>query len=78
MTSLVLAWHAATEAATQRVGPNPADVAQVVGRGLAYLDQAQAQDGSFSKEESLGVTAVAATAMLRQGRSTSDPTVARA
>jgi squalene-hopene/tetraprenyl-beta-curcumene cyclase len=71
-------WHAAAEAAQQQVGPDPAKLAAVVGPAMAFLDKAQADDGSFSKDEGLGVTALVATAMLRQGRSTSDPTVARA
>jgi hypothetical protein len=74
----VLAWCAAAGAAPPQVGPDPAEYAQVVSRAIAYLDQAQAKDGSFSKQEGLGVTALAATAMIRQGRSTSDPAVANA
>jgi hypothetical protein len=78
VTGMVLGTHLAAEAATQKVGPDPAELAAVVGPAMAYLEQAQAEDGSFGKQEGLGVTALAATAMLRQGRSTSDPTVARA
>jgi len=75
--SIPLVGQTATEAA-QPVGPDPGELAAVIGPAMAYLDQAQADDGSFSKEEGAGVTALAAAALLRHGRSTSDPTVAGA
>jgi squalene-hopene/tetraprenyl-beta-curcumene cyclase len=52
------------------------DLNQVVGRGIAFLQQAQANDGSYSSHS--GVTAIAAVAMLRNNRSPNDPVVARA
>ena len=50
----------------------------VVGRGVAFLTQAQADDGSFSKQSGPGVTALVATALLRNGRTVDDPVVSKA
>jgi hypothetical protein len=51
----------------------------VVSKGIDFLrGKGQASDGSFSKQVGLGVTALAATAMLRHGRSPDDPTVSAA
>jgi squalene-hopene/tetraprenyl-beta-curcumene cyclase len=48
-------------------------------KGVDFLRiKGQAADGSFSKQVGIGVTALAATAMLRHGRSPDDPTVAKA
>src|SRR5262245_42609127 len=48
-------------------------------RGIDFLSvKGQAGDGSFSKQVGIGVTALAATALLRHGRSPDDPTVAKA
>ncbi len=48
-------------------------------KGLAYLtSKGQADDGSFSKEAGPAITALCTYAMIRHGRSTADPSVARA
>jgi hypothetical protein len=50
-----------------------------VDKGIAYLaTKGQADDGSFTKQVGIGITALAATAMLRHGRTPDDPTVAKA
>lgn len=50
-----------------------------VSKGFDYLQsKGQAADGSFSKQAGIGVTALAATALLRHGRSPDDPVVAKA
>jgi squalene-hopene/tetraprenyl-beta-curcumene cyclase len=50
-----------------------------VTKGIDFLrTKGQAADGSFSKQVGIGVTALAATAMLRHGRSPDDPVVAKA
>ena len=47
--------------------------------GIEYLQgKGQASDGSFTKQIGIGITALAATAFLRHGRSPDDPTVAKA
>lgn len=66
--------------------PLPASAAEVtesqyndvVSRGIAYLTSAQGDDGSFSKQSGPGVTALAATALLRNGRTVDDPAVSKA
>jgi squalene-hopene/tetraprenyl-beta-curcumene cyclase len=55
----------------------PATLDQAVSRALAYFEQAQANDGSFSAASGPGITAIVASAMLRNGRTANDPVVAR-
>lgn len=50
----------------------------VVAKGVAYLKQAQAEDGSFSAQAGPGVTALAATALMKSGLAADDPVVAEA
>jgi squalene-hopene/tetraprenyl-beta-curcumene cyclase len=50
----------------------------MVSKGIDYLTtKGQATDGSFTKQAGIGITALAATALLRLGRSPDDPVVAR-
>ena len=63
------------EAGTER---DTAKLSQAVSRGVDYLRQAQADDGSFSASSGPGITAIVATALLRSGRTANDPLVARA
>jgi squalene-hopene/tetraprenyl-beta-curcumene cyclase len=58
--------------------PEHAQFSKVVDGGVAYLTGAQADDGSFSKSAGPAVTALVATALMQNGRSTSDPVVAKA
>lgn len=47
-------------------------------KGIEYLQtKGQAEDGSFSKQISIGITALAAEAIMRHGRSPDDPIVAK-
>jgi squalene-hopene/tetraprenyl-beta-curcumene cyclase len=51
---------------------------KTVSKAIAYLkDKGQAEDGSFSSFAGLGPTALAATALLRHGRTPEDPMVAK-
>jgi squalene-hopene/tetraprenyl-beta-curcumene cyclase len=51
----------------------------MVARGIDYLRvKGQSSDGSFTRQVGIGITALAATALLRHGRSPDDPTVAKA
>jgi squalene-hopene/tetraprenyl-beta-curcumene cyclase len=60
-------------------GPDPKKYEAVVTKGIDYLrTKGQADDGSFTKQVGVGITALAATALLRHGRSPDDPTVAKA
>ncbi len=68
---------AAAEAAG-RLGPDPKIFRQTVDRGIDYLrTRGQDENGAYSKETGIGVTALATTAILRHGRSPSDPLVAK-
>lgn len=49
----------------------------MVERGIDYLRKNQAPDGSFSSQMGTGITALAVTALLRNGREVKDPMVAR-
>lgn len=52
---------------------------QIVEKGIEFLrSKGQAADGSFSGERTPAVTALATAAILRHGRSTQDPMVAKA
>jgi squalene-hopene/tetraprenyl-beta-curcumene cyclase len=68
---------AATEASSQ-VGANQAAVTASVNRAAAFLESAQADDGSFSSQAGPGITAIVATSLLRSGRAVDDPVVAKA
>lgn len=56
----------------------PVRASQLVDRGISYLTGVQAEDGSFSKQAGPGITALVAAAFLENGRSPSDPVVAKA
>jgi squalene-hopene/tetraprenyl-beta-curcumene cyclase len=62
----------------QAKASRPATLDQAVSRALAYFEQAQADDGSFSAGSGPGITAIVGSAMLRSGRTANDPVVARA
>lgn len=60
-----------------QVGPDPEQYNKMVDRAIAFLRKQQAEDGSFSKERSLGITGVVLTGLLQSGRvDRSDPMVA--
>lgn len=65
------------QAADDSIGPNPQQYQQLIDRGVQFLITAQADDGSFSKQAGVGVTALAVEALLRNGRSPDDPAVAK-
>src|SRR4051794_36694376 len=58
---------------------DPKQYESTLAKAIDFLRvKGQAADGSFSKQVGIGVTALAATALLRHGRSPDDPTVAKA
>jgi squalene-hopene/tetraprenyl-beta-curcumene cyclase len=80
---LLAAWallgtlSAASAAEVQTTGAAGAKLSQAVNRGVDFLHQAQAGDGSFSAGSGPGVTAIVAAALLRSGRTANDPLVVR-
>ncbi|QEG37935.1 prenyltransferase/squalene oxidase repeat-containing protein [Bythopirellula goksoeyrii] len=60
---------AATDEATQ--------ISELVDSAVGFLTQAQADDGSFSKDSGTGVTSLVATALLRNGYTPEQPVVAK-
>jgi squalene-hopene/tetraprenyl-beta-curcumene cyclase len=56
---------------------NDQQMAAMVERGMTFLESAQAEDGSFSSNTGTGVTSLVATALVRSGRTPSDPSVAK-
>src|SRR5450432_2084882 len=64
-------------AAAEQVGPDAAAYRQAVGRAIEYFEQAQGDDGSYSKQNGIGVTALVADGLMRVGRTPADPLVAR-
>jgi squalene-hopene/tetraprenyl-beta-curcumene cyclase len=68
----------ASQDAASAVGPDPQEYQRMVDRAVAFLRTQQAEDGSFSKERSLGITGVVLTGLLQSGRvDRSDPMVVR-
>jgi Squalene-hopene cyclase C-terminal domain len=59
-------------------GVDKAKLTQSVNRAVAYFQQAQADDGSWSAASGPGVTALVTASLIRSGRSPDEPTVARA
>jgi len=56
----------------------PDQYARCVERAIGYLEShGQAQDGAFSTQAGVGVTALVTTSLLRHGRSVHDPLVAK-
>ncbi len=60
--------------ATQAVS---ADLAAMIQRGASFLEASQDEDGSYSSFAGTGVTSLVTTALLRNGRTPSDPLIAR-
>ncbi len=61
----------------KKTGPDPVLYQTTVDRAIKYLALQQSEDGSISSRLGIGPTALATLGMLRSGRSTSDPQVAR-
>jgi len=63
----------------KKLGPNLGQWEKIVDHAFNYLKSSQAEDGSWSREKSPGITGVVVTGMLGTGRiGPDDPTVARA
>ena len=67
-------WLTGTGAARAVEQPQLQDM---VRRGVAFLESAQAEDGSYSSHSGTGVTSLVTTALLRSGRTPQDPLIAR-
>ncbi len=59
------------------LGPDPQLLQTTIDRAIQYLAKAQSPDGSISPQIGIGPTALATLGLLRNGRSVSDPQVAR-
>ena len=78
-TAIATSALAARQVRADESGPDAQQYESMVGKGIEFLStKGQAADGSFSKRAGIGITALAATAFLRLGRSPEDPTVAKA
>ncbi len=79
VTTLLLAVTTAAHAQeTAKVSDVEAQRQQIVDKGLAFLAKTgQSEAGTFSEEAGPGVTALAITAAMRNGRSVDDPMVAQ-
>jgi len=60
------------------VGPENEAYRQAIGQAIGFLQQSQSEDGSYSSEAGPGITAIVATALLRNGRTPNEPHVAKA
>jgi len=61
----------------ETIAQQPAQLAPLVERGIAFLAAAQDKDGSYSSFSGSGVTSLITTALLRHGRAPGDPLIAR-
>jgi squalene-hopene/tetraprenyl-beta-curcumene cyclase len=75
-----LMWAAAAGPAFAQESQPTGDLSlnQAIDRAVDFLQQSQADDGSFSASSGPGVTAIVASALLRSGRTVNDPLVADA
>jgi hypothetical protein len=76
--TVVFASQVQVRAAAAAAAADHVQASVLVDRGISFLTAAQAEDGSFSKQAGPGITALVATAFLENGRTTSDPVVAKA
>jgi squalene-hopene/tetraprenyl-beta-curcumene cyclase len=67
-----------TLAAEGRVGPDAATLAKMRQQAINFLRTSQADDGSWTSPQILGITAMAASALLESGVAADDPTLAKA
>lgn len=79
LASLVL-WDSSTGAQPKaKAGPDPKQWNEVVDKAIAYLRTTQAEDGSWSRGKSPGVTGIVLSGLLRTGKvPPTDPAAARA
>jgi squalene-hopene/tetraprenyl-beta-curcumene cyclase len=68
---------AAEQTAPPAASANAAKQDQAAKAGVEFLKQAQGDDGSFSAASGPGITAIAATALMRSGLTAQDPVVAK-
>ncbi len=76
--ALLTALIVKTARADDSLGPDPKPYQASIDRAVAYLQTAQAADGSFSKQNGPAITALVASGLMRLGRTPSDPIVAKA
>ncbi|MFH5804367.1 prenyltransferase/squalene oxidase repeat-containing protein [Alienimonas sp. DA493] len=62
--------------AQERLGPDPAALAAAREKGAAFLKTTQAEDGSWSSPDAIGITALATQALMSAGLPQDDPAVA--
>src|SRR5262249_25444924 len=63
----------------KKIGPDPQKWERLVDKGIEYLRNAQAPDGSWSAKQPMGVTGIALSGLLRTGKvKAEDPTAAKA
>jgi squalene-hopene/tetraprenyl-beta-curcumene cyclase len=79
LTAALLASAAAARAGDKEPAPTAEEVRAVLDKAAAYLKSHQEANGAFSpKRAGPGITALVAAALLRAGRTESDPVVAKA
>ncbi len=62
----------------KQLGPDPQQWEKLVDKGIEYLRNAQAPDGSWSAKQPMGVTGVVLTGLLRTGKvKAEDPMAAK-
>jgi squalene-hopene/tetraprenyl-beta-curcumene cyclase len=78
LSTLLLAGGASTSAEPgKKLGPDPKEWEQIVDKAAGYLKSTQADDGSWSRGKSPGVSGIVVTGLLRTGKTPQDPVVDR-
>jgi squalene-hopene/tetraprenyl-beta-curcumene cyclase len=79
LCGLVLTFSNGGTVEAQPLGPEPQKWDRIVNKAIEYLKTNQAEDGSWSAKQPMGVTGIAVTGLLRTGRvKPEDPTAAKA
>lgn len=77
--SMLFSWCLITTSVQAEVGPSDEQWNKVVEKGVAFLKSKQGDDGSWSGEQSPGITGIALTGLLKTGKVTDkDPAVQKA
>lgn len=77
MLGILLALGPNRAVAQKAKAPTATERTAAIEKGIAFLVKAQAADGSYSTKSGTGVTSLIVHSLLRNGRSPTDPTVAK-
>jgi squalene-hopene/tetraprenyl-beta-curcumene cyclase len=77
LLGMIIALGSSRTMAQMAKAPTAAERNAAIDKGIAFLAKSQAADGSYSTKGGTGVTSLIVHSLLRNGRSPTDPTVAK-